>query len=439
MRARGWAWPWSDGSWSSTAEPSASKARSERGAGSCSPSRSQGRPKSDPSVHGFWCSFDGRKRRARRHPPAHRAAGPARGRRTAQPAHSLEGILAPLAYDLRRATTGAEALEKIAAAPPDIVLLDVMMPGLSGFDVCRQLKSQPETQFIPVVLVTALADRESRVTGIEVGADDFINKPVDPNELRARAKSLLRSKGLYDELQRSYEELRRLEMMREALTQMIVHDLRTPLGAIMGYLELMTMKGYVSKEEAAQRCFRVISRSGQTLIDMITAMLDLARLEADEMRLDLSEVDLGQVVSDVEMGMGSLLENKKLTFEADLPGDLPSLRADREMLRRILVNILGNAITFSPETGRIAVAAHLESGKIRIAVRDEGPGIPAEYRERIFEKFGQVENCLSGKKYSTGLGLAFCKMAVEAHGGQIGAEGEEGKGSTFWFTLPAAQ
>ena len=314
-----------------------------------------------------------------------------------------------------------------------------MMPGLSGFDVCRQLKSQPETQFIPVVLVTALADRESRVTGIEVGADDFINKPVDPNELRARAKSLLRSKGLYDELQRSYEELRRLEMMREALTQMIVHDLRTPLGAIMGYLELMTMKGYVSKEEAAQRCFRVISRSGQTLIDMITAMLDLARLEADEMRLDLSEVDLGQVVSDVEMGMGSLLENKKLTFEADLPGDLPSLRADREMLRRILVNILGNAITFSPETGRIAVAAHLESGKIRIAVRDEGPGIPAEYRERIFEKFGQVENCLSGKKYSTGLGLAFCKMAVEAHGGQIGAEGEEGKGSTFWFTLPAAQ
>jgi signal transduction histidine kinase len=350
----------------------------------------------------------------------------------------LEGILAPLAYDLRQATTGTEALEQIAAAPPDIVLLDVMMPGMDGFEVCRQIKSRPDTRFIPVVLVTSLDDREFKVSGIEAGADDFINKPVDPNELRARVRSLLRAKALHDELQRSYEELRRLEMMRESLTQMIVHDLRTPLGAIMGYLELMTLNGYISEAETAQRCFQVINRSGQTLIDMITAMLDLAKLEAGEMRLDLRDVDLGQVVSDVEMGMGSLLENKKLTFEADLSGDLPSLRADREMLRRILVNILGNAITFSPQAGRIAVTAHPEAGKVRIAVRDEGPGIPAEYRERIFEKFGQVESRLSGKKYSTGLGLAFCKMAVEAHGGQIGAEGEPGKGSTFWFTLPTA-
>lgn len=351
---------------------------------------------------------------------------------------TLEGILAPLGYDLRRAENGAGALGQVASDPPDLILLDVMMPGLSGFDVCRQLKSQPETQFIPVVLVTALADRESRVAGIEAGADDFISKPVDANELRARVKSLLRIKSLHDELQRRYEDLRRLEVTRETLTQMIVHDLRNPLGAVLGFSRLLKRKGYVSEEETAQHYLRAITMCGQTLLDMITAMLDLAKLEAGEMRLDLSEVDLSQVVSDVEVGIGSLLEQKHLTLQIDLPGDLPSLRADGESLRRILVNIIGNAITFSPRAGRITVAALSGDGKVRITVQDQGPGIPPDYRGRIFEKFGQVESRQSGQKYSTGLGLAFCKMAVEAHDGRIGVESKEGEGSTFWFTLPTA-
>jgi len=350
----------------------------------------------------------------------------------------LEGILAPLGYDLRRVESGTEALEQVAADPPDLVLLDVMMPGLSGFDVCRQLKSQVETQFIPVVLVTALADRESRVTGIEAGADDFISKPVDPNELRARVRSLLRAKSLHDELQQRYEELRKLEVMRETLTHMIVHDLRNPLQALIGNLELLRDKEYVSEEKEAQTYFYAIIRGEQTLMDMINAILDLAKLEAGEMQLDLSEVDLGQVVSDVEVGMRSLLERKTLKFEARLPDHTSFLYADREVLRRILVNILGNAITFSPREGHITITACAENRRVRIAVRDEGPGIPAEYRDRIFEKFGQVESRLEGKKYSTGLGLAFCKMAVEAHGGQIGVDSEVGAGSTFWFTLPTA-
>ncbi|OGG44548.1 MAG: hypothetical protein A3F84_03655 [Candidatus Handelsmanbacteria bacterium RIFCSPLOWO2_12_FULL_64_10] len=350
----------------------------------------------------------------------------------------LEGILAPLGYDLHRAENGAGALEQVASDLPDIILLDVMMPGLSGFDVCRRLKSQPETQLIPVVLVTALADRDSKVTGIESGADDFISKPVDPNELRARVRSLLRIKSLHDELQQRYEDLRRLEVMRETLTQMIVHDLRNPLTAMKGGLEMLEMRRYISEEKTAQKYLRILTRGAQTLIDMTTAILDLAKLEAGEMQLDLNKVDLGQILADVEVGMGSLLDHKRLTFEADLSGDLPSLRADGESLRRILVNILGNAITFSPQAGRITVAALPEDGQVRITVRDEGPGIPPDYRGRIFEKFGQVESRQSGQKYSTGLGLAFCRMAVEAHGGQIGVDSEVGKGSTFWFTLPSA-
>ncbi len=347
----------------------------------------------------------------------------------------LEGILAPLQYVLERAEGGNEALKKIDADPPDIILLDVMMPDISGFEVCRQLKSEARTQFIPVVLVTALADRDSKVSGIEVGADDFINKPVDPDELRARVKSLLRVKTLHDELQERYEELRKLDAMRQALTQMIVHDLRNPLGAMLGYLELMEMGGHVSEDQDAQQYLRVISRSGQTLMDMITAMLDLAKLEAGEMQLNLGDVELGGVVSEVELGMRSLLERRKLKVDVRFPDDLPGLQADRECLRRIMVNILGNAISFSPIEGRITISARADNGLVRISVHDEGPGIPPEYKGRIFEKFGQVESRQTGHKYSTGLGLAYCKLAVEAHGGKIDVDSEEGKGSTFWLEL----
>jgi DNA-binding response OmpR family regulator len=148
----------------------------------------------------------------------------------------LEGILAPLDYDLRMAGDGSAALARVAADPPDLLLLDVMMPGLTGFEVCRRLKQDPATQFIPIVLVTALGEREMRVTGIEAGADDFITKPVDPNELRARVNSLLRLKALHDELQQRYEELQRLERMRKTLTQMIMYDLRSPHTGMISHL-----------------------------------------------------------------------------------------------------------------------------------------------------------------------------------------------------------
>ena len=357
-------------------------------------------------------------------------------------AHNLrayERILRPLHYDLRRAENGTEALERVAADPPDIILLDVMMPGPSGFEVCRRLKSQPETQFIPVVLITGLTEREARIKGIEAGADEFVNKPVEPTELRVRVKSLLRTKALHDELQQRYEELRRLEAMREGLTQMIVHDLRGSLSEIVGYLQLLEMEQYISSEKAAQDYFQGLNASAQTSMDMTTSMLDLAKMEAGEMQLDLEEVGLEELIAEVEVGMNALLQQDGLKLEIERAGDLPLLQVDREILRRILVNIIGNAAKFSPAAGCITVAAQAQGGSVRVSVEDEGPGIPAAFRERIFDKFGQVENRQSGAKYSTGLGLAFCKTAVEAHGGEIGVDSEEGQGSRFWFKLPVAR
>jgi len=345
--------------------------------------------------------------------------------------------LASEGYEVLEASDGFQALDIVERETPDLVLLDVMMPKMDGYEVCRRIKSRPETRFLPVVLVTALSDQEAKITGIEAGADDFLNKPVDPSELRVRVRSLLHTKALHDELQRSYEELQKMEAMRESLTQMIVHDLRNPLAAVMGYLKLLKRKGYVSEQKIAQRNLRAIDMCTQSLMDMITAMLDLAKLEAGEMQLNLGDVDLGDVLSDVGVGMRPLLERRNLTFRTDLPADLPLLRADRESLRRILVNILGNAAAFSPDAGCISVAAQAGDGHVDIAVQDQGPGIDPEDQARIFERFGQVACRQSGRKYSTGLGLAFCKMAVEAHGGEIGVESEVGKGSTFTVRIPS--
>lgn len=348
----------------------------------------------------------------------------------------LQGILAPLQYDLRLASNGADALSQVAEDPPDLILLDVMMPGMSGFEVCKTLKDDEKTHFIPIVLVTALTERESKIEGVEAGADDFLNKPVDVIELRTRVASLLRSKNFHDELQDRYAELKTLEQTRESLTQMIVHDMRNPLTSLMGFAELMKQLNLVSEDERALNYLNRVRASAQTLMDMINTMMDLAKLEAGELTVKADKVDVADVLDNVLDGVGGMVDVKKLNLKVDIAEACNEVVADREILRRILVNIVGNATDFSPESGLLVIRSERVENAVRISVIDEGPGVPASFQDHIFEKFGQIEG--QRQKFSTGLGLAFCKLAVEAHGGEIGVESEAGNGSCFWFTLPDA-
>lgn len=348
----------------------------------------------------------------------------------------LKGILAPLKYDLREATNGEDALGLVAEDPPDLILLDVMMPGISGFDVCRKLKENEATHFIPIVLVTALTERESRIEGVDVGADDFLSKPVDVIELRTRVASLLRSKSFHDELETRYAELKELQQIRESLTQMIVHDMRNPLTSVMGFADLLKQTQLVAESEQATGYLNRVCSGAQTLMDMINTMMDLAKLEAGELVVQKEAVSVHEVLDRVVDGVGGMVGTKKLNLELHLDDAAQEVLADREILRRILVNIVGNATDFSPQEGCIAVRSELECDWVRICVLDEGPGIPEAYRDRIFEKFGQVEGQM--QRFSTGLGLAFCKLAVEALGGKIGVENNTEKGSCFWFTVPLA-
>ena len=360
-----------------------------------------------------------------------------------QPAgiHALANLLRDT-YRVLVATDGPKALEITSHLPlPDLILLDVEMPGMDGYEVCRQLKIHPSTQNIPVIFVTARNGTDDEESGLQLGAADYIFKPFQPAIVRARIHNHLRLRQQQiqiqeqnKQIQSALENLRELENLRDALVNMMVHDLRSPLTSILGYAEFLESDLLESGQPQLAEHATQIYSSARSLQQMITTLLDISRMEAKQMPLHLSPVDLRDVISSALSSLGGLLRNAQVV--PDLP-DSPSLAyCDPDATRRIIENLVANAIKFSGHCGEIRVLLRQEDAHMKVVVRDQGAGVPPEFHAKIFEKFGQVTSRIEGKKLSTGLGLTFCKLATEAQGGQIGLDSEVGKGSSFWFTLP---
>ncbi len=347
----------------------------------------------------------------------------------------FSAFLAPMEYVVSIAHDGIEALEKVKEISPDIILLDIMMPKMDGFEVCKRLKADIKTSDIPIIFITAKTQTDDIVKGFELGAADYVTKPFYQAELFARVKTHVDLKISRSKVKDQYEKLKYLEIMRESLTQMIVHDLRNPLAGLKGYFDLLSMNPVVKDDEKASRSVKIIDMNIKVLIDMITAILDLSKLEAGEMIIKKTMLNLNELLDNVEHGIEPLLKRRNIEFTQIYPDNLNEIVADREILRRIFVNIISNSIKFSPQNGKIILSIEEKEVNLIFSLKDEGPGIPEEYQRKIFEKFGQVETQQKGIKYSTGLGLAFCKMAVEAHGGNIGVISDGKNGSTFWFSL----
>ncbi|HID11874.1 MAG TPA: response regulator, partial [Candidatus Latescibacteria bacterium] len=268
---------------------------------------------------------------------------------------SLEG------YRVDKAFNGLQALRRISESPPELVLLDVMMPGMDGFEVCRRIKADQANRFLPVILVTALKGTQDRIRGLETGADDFLSKPVDRGELLARVRSLLRIKHLYDELERKNKELLRLEHHRRELTQMIVHDLKNPLTVIMGNVQLLLLTRKELDEDVRDLLGRAY-KSGQSLLRMINTLLDIDRMEAGTLELKREQVDMAGLIREVVEAFEGPARSQGVALGYELPQGLPEVEADRDLIQRVLENLLSNALQHTPSGGRIAVAASLEDG-----------------------------------------------------------------------------
>jgi signal transduction histidine kinase len=342
----------------------------------------------------------------------------------------LSGMLKDRGCKVRPVSSGQEALQAARRIPPDLILLDINMPEMNGYEVCQRLKADPELKDIPVLFISALNETADKVKAFGAGGVDYVIKPFQFAEVDARVQTHLELRRQKRALQESYERLKELERLRDSLTHMIVHDMRSPLSAIVASLELLQTVMPAQPSDLASM-LRAARSSAAMLTEMVAQLLDISRLEAGQMPLHKTQCDLTKTAQGVIDSLAASTAGRHLRLSA--PEPVPAL-CDADIVRRIISNFLGNALKFTPREGEISTSVTREKTAVRVAVKDNGAGIPPQYHQKIFEKFGQVDG--KEKKLGIGLGLTFCKLAVEAHGGRIGLESQVSQGSTFWFTLP---
>ena len=330
----------------------------------------------------------------------------------------LVRMLAQRGYQTQSVLNGKQALQAARTDPPDLILLDITMPEMTGYEVCEQLKADTALKDIPVIFISALSETIDKVKAFRVGGVDYVTKPFQFEEVYARIQTHL--------------ELHQLEKLRNDLTHMVVHDLRNPLAVLFIFLDILESKE-AEKLSASTRNFITLARhSAEELHAMISSILDVSKIGAGALKLQREPCQLAGFIRDLLATLQALPGNRTVTCAALDPA--LAVTADVALLRRVLQNLLSNALKYTPADGEVRVIVTPLSSEIRIAITDTGPGIAPENQEQIFEKFGQVAD---GKnRQGTGLGLTFCKLAVEAHGGHIGVESKLGAGSTFWLTLP---
>ncbi len=344
-------------------------------------------------------------------------------------------------YVLEMACGGRQALELLQSQSFDAVLLDIMMPEIDGMEVLRRMKADDDLQHLPVIIISALDDMDSVIRCIELGAEDYLPKPFSPTLLKARVRACVekkrtrdRERQLFAQLEENYVQLRALEQQRDDLAHMLIHDMRSPLSANLTGLEMIEVLGPLNSDQ--HDCLQVAMRSGRNLLSLINDMLDTFKLESGALQLDRNSFKVCDLVERAVEQIASLLVDKNLQLQYELEETLPLMCGDESKLERVLMNLLSNAIKFTPHGGQITIVGYSNVNELSLAIRDTGEGIAPEALDHIFEKFGQAQNRKAGHQNSTGLGLAFCKLVVEAHGGRIWVESVPGMGSTFFVTMP---
>lgn len=337
-------------------------------------------------------------------------------------------------YEVVVATDGESALEVLENETVDLVLLDIMMPGIDGYDVCTRAKGDPNTRDIPIIFVSAMDETVDKVRGLEVGGVDYITKPFQPEEVLARTRTHLLVHRLLKQNALARASAERAKDAKGRLISSISQQLLTPLRTILRYDELLTSEADGPLNEKQREYAEHIQVSAEQLESMVNVVLEMANADTGALELVRGELNARDSIEWSIRLVESRAKRRDIAISFEC--SVETLAADEQKLNQIMINLLDNAIKYSPGNSSIDVRAKSEGGGVRVSVADQGSGIDPL---RLSTLFDDLRLGAAGEDDSVGglgLGLPLVRRLVQLHGGKVGVESELGKGSTFWFTLP---
>jgi len=328
---------------------------------------------------------------------------------------------------------GKRAIQKAKYAKPDLILLDVMMPGIDGFETCKLLKSDEQTQEIPIIFMTALADTVDKVKGFQLGAADYLTKPIQHEEVLARVTSQLHFTNLKKQLEARTVELEKRNMELDAFAHTVAHDLKNPLNAIIGYTEMLVTEcspDTKPDEDMIETLYKV-EQAGHKMVNIIDALLLLAGVSKQAF-VTKQPLDMSDILNQVIQRLSYMI--KEYQAQIRLPDSWPSAMGYAPWIEEIWANYVSNALKYGGKPPHLELGASTEAkGIIRFWIRDNGPGLSQEARAKLFTPFTRLH---TGNVEGHGLGLSIVQQVVDKLGGQVGVESSEGDGCLFYFTLP---
>ncbi len=353
----------------------------------------------------------------------------------------LAGHLTEAGHEILAASSGPRALALVRNRKPDLILLDIMMPGMDGLEVCRILKSEPESADIPVIFITARTETDDVLRGFELGAVDYITKPFKPSELLARVHTHLELKSARDllstynkQLERISRHLRRLNEDKNRFLGIVSHDIRGAFGNVVSVSRLLVDESSEPEDEAGQ-LLRDIGVEAEHMIALAQNLLNIDAIEHGSVRMKEERVECRELLDFAINAHQMAARAKRLVCR--LSSDSSSIRGDLTACRQILANLISNAVKYSPEGSQVWLQAGAQDdGRVRLSVRDEGPGLSVEDQKKLYRPFTRLSSKAIGNEHSVGLGLCIVKLMVDGMGGEIFCESQLGKGTTFTTLLP---
>lgn len=337
---------------------------------------------------------------------------------------------------VREAASGEEALERAREESPDLILLDVLMEGMDGYETCFKLKEREALADIPVIFLTGRSEPEDVVRGFKAGASDYIRKPFHAGESISRIMTHLKIRALSQFHQNTISALERMHEAKNRFLRMLSHDLRNPVAAISGLAEIMSEDDNSNLTEDQVLIMDSIMSASQSMVALLNDILDLSTLEKTETTFTPGEHSLVKELSHVVILQRVAANRKQIELDLEV-SEVPELvRMDKFNMQRVFENYISNAIKFSPPGSKVRIHAEVENGQVSVRVDDEGPGIPPGEEGRLFREFSRTSIQPTGGEKSTGLGLSICKRIVEMHNGTVGAENRPEGGASFWAKFP---